>query len=450
MSIKMDQHITIEQRQELVMTPELIQSIKILKYNLVELDGYVKEQLKDNPVLEQETPSWEVQLKNSYKEDRGPDYNMGKNSDDNNYSFENFVTKEETLDEHLMMQLEISTKSKIVLKIGEYLIQSLDENGYLKIKLKSVAEDLGADLEVVKKTLALIQTFDPYGVGARSLAECLFIQLRQVGMLDNNYIELLKHHMDDFSANKLKKISAEMELPMEEVQRMADVLRHLDPKPGKQYNVDDEKQYIVPEILVEEANGKYTAVFQDESSPRLMISSYYESVLAECREDPEVIKYIKSRIESANRLISSIERRKQTIKKVAEAIVEYQQDFFKKGEKNIKPLTLKMIAEKINMHESTVSRTVTGKYLQCKAGVYELKYFFSAGIKTGGPDKSLSSNSIKAYIKEIISHEDPKHPESDQKLTDILNGSGIGISRRTVTKYREAMNIPSSSMRKRF
>lgn len=450
MTIKMDQHITIEQRQELVMTPELIQSIKILKYNLMELDGYIKDQIKDNPVLEQQTPSWEVQLKNNYREDYGAGTAKWDDSNDNNYSFENFVTTEESLDEHLMMQLEISTKSKNVLTIGEYLIKSLDENGYLKVKLKTVAETLGVELETVKKTLSLIQTFDPYGVGARSLAECLFLQLRQAGILDRKYIEMLKNHMDDFSANKLKKISKEMKLPLEEIQQMADVLRHLDPKPGKQYDNDSEKQYIVPEIMVEETDGKYIAVFQDDSTPKLIISSYYETVLAEHREDPEVVRYIKSRIEAANRLISSIEKRKQTIKKVADAIVEYQQDFFRKGEKNIKPLTLKMIADKIDMHESTVSRTVTGKYLQCKLGVFELKYFFSAGIKTNGSDKALASNSIKVYIKEIISQEDPKRPVSDQKLTDILNGKGIGISRRTVTKYREAMNIPASSMRKRF
>lgn len=449
MSIKLNQNITIEQRQELVMTEELIQSIQILKYNLMELDGYVKEQIKDNPVLEQETPSWEMQLKNSYRDDFRTDYST-RNDRDDDYSFENFVSAEESLDEHLMMQLEINTKSKEILKIGEYLIESLDENGYLTVTLKSVAASLNTELEMVKKILSLIQTFDPYGVGARNLAECLMIQLKQVGLLDRNYMELLKNHMDDFSANKLKKISKEMHLPLDEVQRMADVLRHLDPKPGKQFSGNDEKQYIIPEIIVEEIDGKFTAVFQNDSAPRLMVSSYYESVLAENREDPEVLKYIKSRIESANSLIRSIERRKETIKKVAEAIVDYQQDFFRKGEKNIKPLTLKMIAEKIDMHESTVSRTVTGKYLQCKAGVFELKYFFSAGIKSGGSEKELSSNSIKVYIKEIIQQEDPKHPASDQKLTDILNSQGIGISRRTVTKYREALNIPSSSMRKRF
>ena len=449
MSIKLNHDITIEQRQELVMTPELIQSIKILKYNLMELDGYVKEQIKENPVLEQETPSWEVQLKNTYRDNFRGEYAKRSDADDN-YSFENYVFAEETLEEHLMMQLDISTKSQEALKIGEYLIESLDENGYLTVTLKAVAAALNVEVEVVKKTLALIQTFDPYGVGARNLAECLGIQLKQAGLLDQNYIELLKHHMEDFSANKLKKISREMKLPLDKVQAMADVLRHLDPKPGKQYYGNEEKQYIVPEIMVEESAGKYTAVFQNDSVPRLVVSSYYESVLAEHREDPEVLKYIKSRIESANRLISSIERRKETIRKVAEAVVEYQQDFFRKGEKCIKPLTLKMIAEKTDMHESTVSRTVTGKYLQCKAGVFELKYFFSAGVKAKGSDEALSSNSIKAYIKEIIHQEDPKHPESDQKLADILNAKGIAISRRTVTKYREALNIPSSTMRKRF
>ena len=450
MSIKLDQNITIEQRQELVVTPELVQSLKILKYNSRELENFVNEQLQFNPVIEQDKPSWEIQLQNSYTENYRSESGDQKYSDNHDYSFENYASLDETLDEHLTMQLEISTKSKVLLSIGEYLIESLDENGYLTVTLKSVAETFGVELEVVKKTLGLIQTFDPYGVGARNLAECLFLQLRQAGLLNSKYTELLKNHMDDFSANKLKKISKEMKLPLDEIQQMADVLRHLDPKPGKQYDNDREKQYIVPEIMVEETEGKYIAVFQDDSTPKLIVSSYYETVLAEHREDPEVLKYVKSRIEAANRLISSIEKRKQTIKKVAEAIVEYQQAFFGKGEKYIKPLTLKMIAEKIDMHESTVSRTVTGKYLQCKAGVFELKYFFSAGIKTGSGDEAISSNSIKAYIKEMIRREDSKHPVSDQKLADMLNEEGISISRRTVTKYREGLGIPASHMRKRY
>lgn len=450
MSIKLDQNIIIEQRQELVITPELVQSLEILKYNSRDLEEFVSEQLQSNPVLEQENSTWEAQLKNGYRDDYVAGVSKWNDSNASRYSFENFVTTEESLYEHLMMQLEISTKSKILLEIGENIIDSLDENGYLKVKLKTVAEALEVELEAVKKVLSLIQTFDPYGVGARNLAECLFLQLRQAGLLNSKYTELLKNHMDDFSANKLKKISKEMKLPLDEIQQMAEVLRHLDPKPGKQYDNDREKQYIVPEIMVEETEGKYIAVFQDDSTPKLIVSSYYETVLAEHREDPEVIKYIKSRIEAANRLISSIEKRKQTIKKVADAIVEYQQDFFRKGEKNIKPLTLKMIADKIDMHESTVSRTVTGKYLQCKAGVFELKYFFSAGIKTGSGDEAISSNSIKVYIKEIIGQEDPKHPVSDQKLADMLNEEGISISRRTVTKYREGLGIPASHMRKRY
>ena len=450
MSIKLNQNITIEQRQELKLTPEMILSINILKYNVLELDDYLKEQLRDNPVLEQEPSNWEMQLKSSRREDFGSGDYSKKNPGDDYYSFENYVSASESLEDHLLMQLDISARSEEVIRAGTYLIESLDENGYLTVTLKSVAEALGIDLEVVKKTLFLIQTFDPYGVGARNLAECLGIQLKQAGLLDSAYIELLKHHMDDFSANKLKKISKEMKLPLDELQQMADTLRHLDPKPGKQFSGSDDKQYIVPEIMVEEVDGDYIAVFKDDSAPRLMVSSYYQSVLAEHKEDPEVLKYIKSRIEAAGRLISNIEKRKNTIIKIAQEIVSYQQEFFRKGDKHLKPMTLKVISEKTGMHESTVSRAVTGKYLQCRSGVFELKYFFSSGLKSKGTDKEWSSNSIKSYIRDIIYREDPKNPVSDQKVTDLLNENGISIARRTVAKYRESMNIPTAAMRKRY
>ena len=450
MGINLDQNLTIEQRQELRLTPEMILSIKILKYNALELDNYLKEQLKDNPVLEQETPNWELQLKDSHREDFGAGNRIKSTQGDEFYSFEDYVSAGESLEEHLLMQLEVSTKSEEVIRTGTYLIESLDENGYLTVTMKEAAAALNIDAKQVKKALALIHTFEPYGVGARNLAECMAIQLQAAGLLNRNYIELLKNHMADFMANKLKKISKAMEIPVDELQNMADVLRHLDPKPGKQYSNTYDKQYIVPEIIVEEVDGTYVAVFKDDSAPRLIVSSYYQSVLAEHREDPEVLKYIKSRIDAAGRLISNIEKRKQTIGKVAQAIVAYQQEFFRKGDKYLKPMTLKLIAEKTEMHESTVSRAVTGKYLQCRNGVFELKYFFSSGLKSADDDKEWSSNSIKAYIREIIHQEDPKNPVSDQKVTDVLNEKGIGIARRTVAKYRESMNIPTAAMRKRY
>ena len=450
MSINLNQNLTIEQRQELKLTPEMILSIKILKYNVLELDNYLKEQLKENPVLEQESPNWELQLKDSRREDFGAGNYSKKSQSDEYFSFENYVSAGESLEEHLLMQLEVSTKSEDIIRMGTYLIESLDENGYLMTTLKDAATALNTDAEHVKKVLSLIHTFEPYGVGARNLAECMAIQLQAAGLWNQQYLDLLKNHMDDFMANKLNKISRAMNIPVDEVQDMADILRHLDPKPGKQYSNDYDKQYIVPEIMVEEVDGEYIAVFRDDSVPRLMVSSYYQSVLTEHREDPEVLKYIKSRIEAAGRLISNIEKRKQTIRKVAQAIVSYQQDFFRKGDKYLKPMTLKLIAEKIEMHESTVSRAVTGKYLQCRSGVFELKYFFSSGLKSTGADKELSSNSIKAYIRDIIHKEDPKNPVSDQKVTDLLNDRGISIARRTVAKYRESMNIPTAAMRKRY
>lgn len=448
--MKLNQNITIEQRQELVMTPDLIQSIRILKYNSLELSDYVQEQMKANPVLEYKEQDWQMKIKsgNNFDSEYGNDVKW--TPDEQKDTFENYVYAEESLEEHLIMQLELSTKTPETEMIGKYIIQSLDENGYLNLPLKEVAQVTGSDKEKVKKVLALIQTFEPYGVGARSLAECLAIQLNNLGLLNKTYIQLLKEHLEDLSSNRLNKISVDIGCTIGQVQQMADVLRHLDPKPGQQFNKKDDNKYIIPEIYVDEVAGECIAEFNESAVPELIISSYYKSMLLEKKDDPEVMKYLKARIDAGQKTIENIEKRKETIRKTANAIVKYQENFFRYGDKYLKTMSLKNVADEIGMHESTVSRAVTGKYLQCRMGVFELKYFFSEGTKNKDNDPGISSKSIKAHIRDIISREDPFSPESDQKIMDILNGLGIEISRRTVTKYREAMNIPSSVKRKRY
>lgn len=448
--MNLEHNLTIEQRQELVMTPELIQSIKILQYNAKELDHYIQEQLQSNPVLEQKEIDWQEFLKNRSKDNIGQKYWDSMDPDQQENEYEQYTTAEESLLEHLMFQLEVSVRSKELITIGEYLLESLDENGYLTVSIKEAAASMNTTTDKIKYALRVIHTFEPYGVGARNLKECLMIQLHHIGILDNNYRKLLSEHLEDLSANRLKRIAKSMELGVTQIQEMADVIRKLDPKPGLQFAPKGDNRYITPEIFIEEQDGQFVAVLNDNSSPQLMISSYYESMLNEAENDPEVLKYLKKRLDSANWLITSINKRKETIRKVAQAIVAYQQDFFRHGHKYLKTLTLKQIASAVDIHESTVSRTINGKYLQCSEGVFELKYFFSSGIGTAEDGTGISSKSIKVFMKEMIEREDSKHPISDQKIADVLNSHGVNISRRTVAKYRDEMHILSSSRRKRY
>ena len=255
--------------------------------------------------------------------------------------------------------------------------------------------------------------------------------------------------LEDLAENRISQIAKTLGIRNQDVQAIADKIRSLEPKPGRLYDSDENIKYIVPDVFVEKIDGEYVVTTNDTSMPRLMVSSYYNKLSAEAANDEELNKYLNNRFNAAVWLIKSIEQRKQTIYNVATAIVRYQQDFFDYGEKHLKPLTLKQIAEEIGIHESTVSRSINGKYMQSPRGVFELKYFFTSGVASGD-GTGVSSNSVKSFIKEIIDGEDPKKPYSDQEMADILKAKGIDISRRTVAKYREGMHILSSSKRRRF
>lgn len=476
--MKLGYELTIEQTQKLVMTPELIQAIQILQFNAQELDTYVEEQLVANPVLEtvensrQEDKSGESsdgdsdrdskeEAKDDAKEDalaelireRGYDDISYRQTDyskeDKEYSYEQYVPSEVTLSEHLMFQLQFASNNKICRRIGKYIIESLDENGYLTMTGEEMAEAIGTSLENVEKVTELIRTFDPIGVGADNLGTCLLIQLEHEGLRTEAYERLLTEYIEDLAANRLGVIAKGLDLTVQEVQEMGDFIRSLDPRPGIQFANVAETRYIIPDVLVERVDGEYVVTMNDNSVPRLMISSYYEKVMAQEGKDSKLAEYLSDRMNSAIWLIRSIEQRKQTIMNVVKTIVNYQKDFFDYGSKYLKTLTLKQIAEELGIHESTVSRSINGKYMESPRGVFELKYFFSAGVSgTGG--EGISSNSVKTHIKEIIDGEDEKAPYSDQAIVSLLRERGIEISRRTVAKYRDEMNILSSSKRKRY
>ena len=492
MSMKLGYDLTIEQQQKLVMTPELIQAIQILQFNTQELDSYVEEQLLVNPVLEQIQPEhndgdkedgqneaseytakeheeradrlerqespklkdeefdWKEYVKDRQYDDVSYGQWNDKSGEDKENNYEQYVSSSDvTLPEHLMFQLQFAAPKKDCRKIGKYIIESLDENGYMTSTTEEIAAAIGVDEEKVSKVLRLIQTFDPWGVGARDLAECLIIQLRQQKQLTEVFEKVIGEHLEDLANNRLSVIAKDMGISVKEVQSMCDIIRTLEPKPGRGFASQTDNRYIIPDVLVERVDDEYVVTINESSSPKLMVSSYYRDLLKEAGKDEGLNKYLSERVNSALWLIKSIEQRKQTIYNVVTAVIKHQKDFLDKGSKFMKTLTLKEIAEEVGIHESTVSRSINGKYLQCPRGVFEIKYFFSAGVSSGDGE-GISSNSIKEFIREIVESEDPKSPCSDQAMVEILGEKGINISRRTVAKYRDEMHIASSSKRRRY
>lgn len=486
MSMKLGYDLTIEQQQKLVMTPELIQAIQILQFNTQELETYVEEQLLVNPVLEQAQPEnqgqtgsddseapqheeradrmerqettkptdddfdWKEYVKDRQYDDVSYGQWSDKSGEDKENNYEQYVSSSDvTLPEHLMFQLQFAAPKKDCRKIGKYIIESLDENGYMTSSVEEIAAATGASEEKVSKVIRVIQTFDPMGVCAKDLAECLIIQLRQKKQLTEVYEKVLNEHLEDLAGNRLSAISKDMGISVREVQDMCDVIRTLEPKPGRGFAAQTDNRYIIPDVLVERIDDEYVVMINESSSPKLMVSSYYQDLLKEAEKDDGLNKYLSERVNSALWLIKSIEQRKQTIYNVVSAVAKHQKEFLDKGSKYLKTLTLKDIAEEVGIHESTVSRSVSGKYLQCPRGVFEIKYFFSAGV-SGNEGEGISSKSIKEFIKEIVEAEDPKAPYSDQTMVEMLKEKGINISRRTVAKYRDELNILSSSKRRRY
>ena len=465
--IKLGFDLTIEQSQKLVMTPELIQAIQILQFNTQELDAFVQEQLLVNPVLEQdqekETPEnasegrsgeeeekldWKEFIRNgsyddiSYKGYRDRD-------EDSPDTFERYVSSDVTLPEHLMFQYQFATVDKGCRRVGKYIIESLDENGYMTSTTEEISRATGVREEKVCEALDIIHGFDPAGVGARNLSECLRLQLEARNELTPQMEEIIGKHLEDIANNRLSAVAKDTGMTVLEVQEAADVIRTLEPKPGRQFASEMETKYVIPDVIVEKIEDDYVVIINESSTPHLTVSSYYRNLLGQAEKDKQLADYLSERVNSANWLIRSIEQRKQTIFNVVSSVVNHQREFFDNGSKYLKTLTLKDIAEELGIHESTVSRSINGKYLQCPRGVYEIKYFFSAGV-SDQVGEGVSSNSIKEFIKEIIDGEDKHRPYSDQTIVKLLEDKGFNISRRTVAKYRDELGILSSSKRKRY
>nr|WP_245985090.1 RNA polymerase factor sigma-54 [Biomaibacter acetigenes] len=347
------------------------------------------------------------------------------------------------------MQLHLCSISRTEFKIGEFLIGNLDKRGYLTISTAEAAKLLKVSEQEVEKVLKLIQTFEPAGIGARNLIECLLIQVEQRNIDMPKIKELITGHLKDLAEARYSRIAEALNISLSEVQRLKDVILTLDPKPGRNFSSVNDTQYIIPDAVIEKVGNDYVVIMNDSVSPRLSINSYYRSLLYSENRESNISKFLSQRLDSALWLIKSIEQRRITLNKVISTIVEVQRDFLDYGVTCLKPLTMKQIADRVGIHESTVSRAISGKYVQTPRGLFELKFFFKNGLdNTNG--SSTSSESIKKMIKEMVGGEDPYNPLSDQKIADDLKKKGIIISRRTVAKYREEIGIPSSAKRKRY
>jgi RNA polymerase sigma-54 factor len=364
-------------------------------------------------------------------------------------SFESYTSKKLSLKDHLMVQLGLTVKSNKEKRIGEFIIESLDNKGYLGCSLQDISLLINEDFVEVERVLRLIQTFDPIGIAARSLSECLMIQLKEKGIQDKNAYIIAENYLEEIATNKIQKIAKELHISVNRVQNICDIIKMLEPKPSRGFIVDsDNIRYIVPDVTIEKINDEYIIIVNDSYLPTLTISNFYKNMINNL-DDKEASKFLSDKLNSSMWLIKSIEQRRMTLYKVAKSILKFQRRFFDEGKSALKPLVLKDVADDIGVHESTVSRATNGKYVQTPRGLYELKYFFASSLSEAD-GSGVSSTSVKSTIQKLIDEENTQKPLSDQKIAEKLNDEGINISRRTVAKYRDEMRIPSSSMRRRY
>lgn len=484
MAIKMSQGL--KQTQSLMITPQLQQAIKLLTLTHLEMTTLISQEMVENPMLEEidgemdsgpieesreEIDSFEATADNfsgpeliegskdtfdwdSYSESFNSSSSSSPNtkealSPDDLPSYENMVSKSQSLQEHLEWQLRMESLSLAQLNFCLDLIGNIDDDGYLEVPFDEVvARSQIEDRDGALGMLGLVQHLDPIGCGAQNLEECLGIQARMLHERSPLVELIIERNLKDLEKKDYLKISKDFGVSKEKVKDAELIIMGLNPKPGRLISAD-ETQYVVPDIFVAQVGGEFVVQVNDEGVPRLRISNLYRSLIKSSQSDAEAKEFVQDKLRAALWLIKSIDNRQKTIYKVANSIVKTQQEFFKKGPAFLKPMILKDIANEIGMHESTVSRVTTNKFMHTPIGTFELKYFFNAGIggKNGGID--IAGESLKLKIKEMVGNEDPKRPLSDQKISELLSTRDIVVARRTVAKYREIMGIAPSSKRKK-
>ncbi|RKS86017.1 RNA polymerase RpoN-/SigL-like sigma 54 subunit [Orbus hercynius] len=465
--------------QQLTMTPQLQQAIRLLQLSTLELCQEIQTSLENNPLLEIDEHYEEITVEAQSETDIIDTYEMmenreisedipfdaslediytagtpsGTHSDYRNDEFSLYQGEtHQTLNDYLMWQLNLSPFSERDKTIAVSLIQAIDDRGYLTCSLQDILEEQGnEDIEIdeVETVLKRVQYFDPVGIGARSLQECLLIQINQLIPITNE-IKLatciIKDYLDQLGQKDYKSLTRQLNITPAQLKQAIDIIQQLQPYPGESINTSP-PEYVIPDVLVKKVSQKWHVIINHDSFPKLKINQHYASMVNISNESDG--QYIRQSLQNANWLIKSIENRNETLTKVSQFIVDHQQDFFEYGEEHMKPMILADIANAINMHESTISRVTTLKYLQCPRGIFELKYFFSSHVttKSGG---EASSTAIRALIKKLVQNENSQKPLSDSKITNLLKDQGMIVARRTIAKYRESLSIPPSSQRKQL
>ncbi len=472
----MEARLSLRQSLRVVMTPLLQQAIQLLQLSTLELQEVVQKELLENPLLEEEPQDGEAPAGPNEPEAAAPPppepvSETSRNEqqlDDlpfdltsrlfDNYEERSLVAQEEreelpfdniarsssSLADHLEEQLRFATEETRVRRIGEEIIGNLDEDGYLRAELGDIAERCQATPDEVEKVLLLVQSFDPPGVAARNVQECLLLQLRRDPLPDPLSIEIVEQHFEDLSRRRYAEIARALKQPLDRIMEAVEQIMTLEPKPGRPFGAN-EARYIVPDVSVIKTGSEYTVILNEDGIPRLRVNSLYRSLLRGSAD--EARQYVEQKLRSAMWLIKSVEQRQRTLRKVTQSIVKFQREFLDKGLPYLRPLALRDVGEDISMHESTISRVTTNKYVETPQGLFELKYFFHSGIASGDGEM-VSSVSVKKMIQDLLANEDQAKPLSDQEVAQILKGRALTIARRTVAKYREELGILPSHQRR--
>ncbi|CAN7527816.1 RNA polymerase factor sigma-54 [Paenibacillus sp. LjRoot153] len=432
-----------QQTAKMRLTPQLRKAITILKLSTPELLEVIQHEVTENPVLEISGNKGDANNLTS------PFFHGTRRTDYNYDPLLHVASNEVSLERHLKEQLGFIKKIPPSIRhTVSFMIGNLDHNGYLGSTLPEISDVCKIELSQVERALGILQSLEPRGVGARDLRECLLLQVQSMADCFPLVSLLIQKHLNDIANYHIHKLTTILQVSTQEIQAAIDVIKRLNPRPGAAFHIET-VPYIIPEVIIEKAGEHLVVLLHQAASSRLSVNGYYERMAIVNSDNNEVTKFLNGKLHAANFFLKCLEQRRKTIFRVTQAIVEEQNDFFWKGTAHLKPMTLKQIADKLGVHESTVSRATAGKYAQTPWGIFELKYFFPSGLQMDMGD-SASSEHVKTRIKTWISDENSRKPYSDQKLADLMKEEGISISRRTITKYREELGISSSVRRKRI
>lgn len=465
--IQISQRLALQQKQ----SPQQVLLSTLLQLPVLRLEQRIKQELELNPLLEVELEE-EMEMKTEQEEEEKDEEEEEKDeeeeeidwdeilNDENNYEIkqprerpEEEIDRPEpspiTLMDHLFEQLHLAPLNKEEMLIGEYILWCLNDDGYLTCDVEFIAENFNTTIEVVEKVLGILQQFDPEGIAARNLQECLLIQLNSREPKDELAIRMIQENFEDFTNKRYEKIAKKLSIQLSEVKRIMDEVAKLNPKPGERY-ISEAENYIIPDVIIKKSQKGFDISLNDWNIPRLRINESYKQLLRDKdKVSKETREYIRQRLESARWLINSIYQRRSTILRVMESILDHQREFFEKGKTHLRPMILKDVADDVGLDISTVSRVTSGKYVQTDFGVFELKYFFSERLETATGEE-VSNKLIKAKIKEIIDAEDPNKPLNDQAISEMLKKYDFVVARRTVAKYREQMMLPVARLRRKI